>query len=95
MNGNEFEVNVVLHYHVSIPVVNHIHETINYVEVYDLVKARMQNPTPLLETVAMEIAQQILNQFALAEHVFVSIAKLKPPIIDYKGSVAVSYELGR
>ncbi|MFL9484145.1 dihydroneopterin aldolase [Chitinophagaceae bacterium LWZ2-11] len=95
ITGNEFELNAIIHYHPQVAVIKHIHETINYAEVYELIKHRMEDATPLLETVVMEIAKEILARFEQAEHVFVSLAKLKPPIDNFEGSVAVSVETGR
>jgi dihydroneopterin aldolase len=93
IKGNEFLVNVIIHYRPGIKEIHHIHETINYADVFTLVQKRMQEPTPLLETLAMQIAQQIIHTFHLAEKVFVSVAKLKPPIDDFDGKVIVSYEM--
>jgi 7,8-dihydroneopterin aldolase/epimerase/oxygenase len=92
VNGNNFEVNITIHYQPK-QLVNSIDQTINYVEVYDLLNNRMQIATPLLETLVMEIASQILAQFKLAEEVFISIKKLQPPIENFNGSVGVSFSL--
>ena len=93
--GNEFEVDVLVkHLPARIPV-KHMEDTIDYTSVYELVKKRMEVPTPLLETVVTEIAVQILAQFSLAMHVAVSIKKLHPPIAQFRGSVGVSFELSR
>lgn len=53
----------------------------------------MKIATPLLETLVMDIAAQILAQFQQAEAVFISIKKLQPPIANFNGSVGVSYSL--
>jgi 7,8-dihydroneopterin aldolase/epimerase/oxygenase len=92
INGNNFEVNITVNYRPK-QMVNDIEHTINYVEVYNLLNNRMQIATPLLETLVMDIAAQILAQFQLAEAVFISIKKLQPPIDDFNGSVGVSYSL--
>jgi dihydroneopterin aldolase len=95
--GNEFELNITIkHAPRQLPVM-HLPDTVDYVPVYELVKKRMAIPTPLLETVVTEIAQQILAQFSLAEEVFISIRKKYPPIshMHGRGSVGVSFELKR
>lgn len=92
VNGNNFEVNITVNYHPK-QMVTDIEDTINYVAVYNLLKARMDIATPLLETLVMDIAAQILAQFQLAEEVYISIKKLQPPIADFTGSVGVSYSL--
>ncbi|SDX50275.1 dihydroneopterin aldolase [Hydrobacter penzbergensis] len=93
--GNDFKVDVtVWHQPARIPVKS-LHETINYVTVYELIKKRMETPTLLLETLATTIAQEILATFQQAEKVKISIDKLQPPIPDFHGSVGVEFELKR
>ncbi|MFY8005175.1 MAG: dihydroneopterin aldolase [Chitinophagaceae bacterium] len=95
INGNDFEVNVLIHYQEPEKIINQLSETIDYQKVFELINNRMAIPTELLETLVMEIAQAILAQFLLAEVVFISIQKLHPPIPQLKGSVGVSYECHR
>ncbi len=92
VHGNNFEVNITVNYKPK-QLVHTIKQTINYVDVYNLLNNRMQIATPLLETLVMEIATQILAQFQLAEEVFISIKKLQPPIENFNGSVGVSFSL--
>lgn len=93
-NGNDFLVDIIVQYNPAHTVLQ-IEQTINYVAVFELVKKRMSIATELLETVAMETAQQILEEFSLAETVQVSIKKLNPPIPDFNGTVGVSFEMKR
>lgn len=93
--GNDFEVNIEVGYTPSSLPVLYIQQTINYVDVYELVKKRMSTPTPLLETLATDIASAILAQFSLAEQVIISIDKVRPPIEQFKGQLGVSFELKR
>lgn len=93
--GNEFELNITVAYSpMKIPI-KHLQDTIDYIAVYELVKRRMAIPTPLLETLASEMAAEILAQFLLAEKVSISIKKLYPPVFQFRGSVGVSFELVR
>jgi dihydroneopterin aldolase len=94
INGNNFEINLTVNYQPKAPIVN-ISQTINYVDVFEIVNTRMQIATPLLETVVMEIAEQILAQYYLAEEVIIAIKKMQPPITNFNGSVGVSYVLKR
>jgi dihydroneopterin aldolase len=93
--GNEFELNITIKHSPQRLPVKHLADTVDYITVYELVKKRMAIPTPLLETLATEIAQQILAQFSLAEEVFLSIRKLHPPVSQLRGSVGVSFTLTR
>ncbi len=93
--GNDFIIDLIVKYHPSSIPIQSIHQTINYVALYELVNKRMNQPTDLLETVATKIAEQILNEFSLADEVNISIKKINPPITSFKGSVGVSFELKR
>jgi dihydroneopterin aldolase len=93
--GNEFEVNITVKHSPKQLPVKHLQDTIDYISVYELVKKRMAIPTPLLETLATEIAKQILETFPLAEALSISIRKLYPPVSQLQGSVGVSFELSR
>lgn len=93
--GNAFEVNITVKHSPKQLPVRHLADTIDYISVYELVKKRMAVPTPLLETLATEIAKQILEDFALAQSVFISIRKQHPPVQNFQGGVGVSFELSR
>ena len=93
VNGGEFVLN--LSAGLNTQVVNTLSDTVDYVSVYELVKKRMDEPTSLLETIVIDIAQQILAQFSIVQEVQISIKKVNPPIADFKGSVGVSYTLKR
>ena len=80
-SGNKFEVDV--------SVVTEIHDsafqddlsgTINYEDLYDVVKTEMGKPSKLLERVGHSIAGKILVAFPEAISVEISISKFNPPI---------------
>jgi len=94
--GTRFSVNLEVDYEPSTnSIINHIEQTINYVELYAIVKQRMAKPTPLLETVVQELAQHILQQFAQVKTVRIQLTKLNSPIHSFNGSVSVQYELSQ
>jgi dihydroneopterin aldolase len=93
--GGEYEVDLTVNFQPSSLPVKHLDETVNYVTLYSVVKKRMEQPTPLIETIATELATQILEQFHLIEQVEISIKKLHPPIASFQGSVGVSFVLKR
>ena len=93
--GGDFEVNMVVHFQPeNIPVL-HLNETIDYTSLYELIKERMDHPTPLLETIATELAHDVLNKFNRIEEISISIKKLNPPIPFFNGSVAAAYTTKR
>ena len=68
--------------------------TLNYEELYAVIKSVMEVPTKLLETVAHSIAERTLSSFPEAIHVEVKISKFNPPIggVCRKATVVVSLE---
>lgn len=93
--GNNFIVNITVDVVVETLPVLHMKQSIDYVAIYELVAQRMAKATPLLETVATEIAQTILARYSLAIKVEISIDKITPPIPSFVGSVGVSFTLER
>ena len=63
--GNTFIVNLAIDFVPSVESITNINETIDYVQVYELIKTRMQIPTPLLETIAEDIATNIFEPIRL------------------------------
>lgn len=93
--GNDFLIDVTVTYQPSKYPITSLKDTIDYVAVYELVQKRMRIATPLLETVASEIALEILAQFSLSETVDISIQKQHPPIPAFQGSTGVSLTIHR
>ena len=93
--GGEFEVNAMLWHEEKSNNLKFINDVIDYTNVYSLIKEKMQNPTPLLETLVISISEAILRKFSQAEEVEISITKIHPPIIAFGGSVTLSYHLKR
>jgi 7,8-dihydroneopterin aldolase/epimerase/oxygenase len=54
--------------------------TVNYETLFQLVKAEMEQPSKLLETVAEKIIRDVLEQLPAVFSVDLKIAKLNPPI---------------
>src|SRR4051812_16173395 len=78
--GGEFEVTLVARYIPPQIVINKIEETIDYTALLNIVRKRMEKPAHLLETLATEIAGEIIAKFAIVTEVAISVHKLHPPI---------------
>jgi dihydroneopterin aldolase len=89
--GNEFEVNVIVAYPPVSGTVTSIDETINYVTIFELVKNEMDQPRELLETLAMEIAEHLHQEYRKIKRVEVTVTKLQPPMPSFTGHVSVTY----
>ena len=93
--GGEFEVNMSVNFSpVQLPVID-LHQSVNYALLYDLVKLEMETPCQILETFVTKLAGDILAQFSIVDEVYISITKLRPPVINFEGSVGVSFTLKR
>lgn len=70
-------------------------KTINYAEVYTLVKAVVEgSPLKLIEAVAEEIAEKIVSNFPLVKNSTIKVVKPNPPIAGHYHSVAVEIKRG-
>lgn len=57
-----------------------LEDSIDYVQVYELIKAEMEIPSSLLENLAQRIIDSIRKKFDQIESMKVKITKLQPPI---------------
>ena len=90
--GNEFEVNLSMEVEAPKEKLTSIENTINYAEVYQATKDVFSKMEPLLETIAMSIAEAIKTRFPTLKKISVQIIKLHPPITSFTGSVSVTYQ---
>lgn len=89
--GAEFIVDLVVKYVVSKNIISKISETINYEELYEIVKTEMSKPRNLLETIAQTTAEKIHLAFPQSKEIEIRIEKKNPPINNFSGNVAVKY----
>ena len=92
-SGNKFEVDILVDTEFGTGAFrDQLSGTINYENLYEIVKAEMAKPSKLLETVGHAIASRTLQTFPEAVHVEVKISKFNPPIggVCKKASVIVS-----
>jgi dihydroneopterin aldolase len=95
ITGGEFEVSLVTNYiPAQIPLKN-IEDTLDYTILLALVKEKMKKPVYLLETLATEIASEIIAKFSIVTEVVISISKLHPPIKNFEGIVGVTFKMKR
>jgi dihydroneopterin aldolase len=67
-----------------------LQDTINYVELYDIIRQRMQSPTALLEKLCNDIIHQIKLQYPFIAEVMISVYKIQAPIENFEGRVGVT-----
>lgn len=89
--GNEFEINLLVSYQPSSGTITGISDTINYSELYELLKLEMQKPRHLLETFLMEVAEIIHASYLQIKKIEISITKMQVPIAKFTGTAGVTY----
>jgi len=93
--GGDFLVDADIDMDEPLSLIKSLHQSLNYVEVYECIKKSMDHPTPLIETIAMEIAENILSLSLSIQNVKITIKKVSPPIINFIGQVGISYSKSR
>lgn len=87
--GGEFLVDLKAVLHTSTDKIEHINDSADYAVVFEIISRVMAEPEKLLETVAGKMAEKIHERFQKISELDITIAKLKPPIKDFEGRVAV------
>ena len=72
---------------------DNIVDTVNYLEVYQVVKREMEQPSHLLEHVAHRIGEAVQVEFPDTMSVVVKVSKLNPPLGGQMESVSVEVSL--
>jgi dihydroneopterin aldolase len=90
--SNEFIVDLEVGFESSVGVITKMNETINYIKLYELVKKYMLQTSDLIESLAMKITEDIHHLYPQVKKVSISITKKYPPVINFSGNIAVSYE---
>ena len=79
--GNEYVITIMLSVDISKAMqTDDVHDTVNYAEVYQVVKTEMQQRSNLLEHVAGRIAHRLLHDFPTITSVDIQLEKLNPPL---------------
>ena len=90
ITGTNFEIDVSVQFSPENKI-NTIHQTINYADVYAVIKKHMQQPVALLESLAENIAEEIYSLDNRIMSINININKLHPPIQNFIGNVGVTY----
>ncbi len=79
--GNRFLVNITIETDVTLPSqTDRIQDALNYVKVYELVKAEMKQKSHLLEHITSRILDQLFEQFPFIKSARVKVSKMNPPM---------------
>ena len=87
---NTFEVNLTVRYDEKKSDFNRLEDTISYVDLYDIVKQKIQVPAFLLEKICQGIIRKIKHQYPVVREIVISIYKMQAPIENFQGKVGVT-----
>lgn len=59
---------------------DNVEDTINYGDVYDLIKEEMHTPSQLLEHIAGRIYKKLIEEYPEIKSLEISVSKLNPPV---------------
>src|SRR6266446_6274441 len=90
--GNEYLIDASVEFHEERAVITSIQDTINYEDIYNIMKERMSLPTHLLETIVMEIGNEIHIEFPQVRSINISLKKMYPPIEGIQGEAGVNWQ---
>jgi dihydroneopterin aldolase len=94
--GNHFELDVkVITDFTDAAENDDLHGTVDYSEMYRIIKEQMQIPSRLLENVAFRIATQLLQTIGAIDHVEIRLSKLNAPIGGPCHAATIVYEQSR
>jgi len=91
--GNDFEVNLLVSFVPNSTMIRSLDSTVDYTRLFEILKAEMQKPRALLETLAMEIAELIHSLFPEIKRIDISIRKDQPPILNFTGNIGVRHQM--
>ena len=89
-DGNTFLVNLILELNTEkAEISDKLEDTLNYQEVYDVVKHEMEIPSNLIEHAARRIFDALIENFPQILHLNLRLSKLNPPLGGDVESVSV------
>ena len=84
LTGNDYIINVRASYDISRAMqTDDVADTLNYAEVYNIIKEEMNIPSKLIEHVAGRIADRLMDSYADTSSVMLRITKRNPPMSAY------------
>lgn len=95
LTGNEFIVNLTVSFELINNTITELDQTVNYAALFHIVSKYMNQRTDLLETIACQIADTIMQNYSIVQTVEISIFKLHPPIPNFEGNVGITHKLYR
>jgi dihydroneopterin aldolase len=89
--GNDFDLTVRAQYEVK-DEIGAIGETISYTDLLHIARTIMEKPQALLETVVMQIADEVKSSFPQVTQIHIALYKTQVPVSNFQGRMGVIYE---
>ena len=88
LTGNDYSISIKIGYDISRAMrTDDVVDTLNYAEVYRIIKTEMSVPSKLIEHVAGRIADRLVAEFAEITSIVLRVTKLNPPMgADCRGA---------
>lgn len=81
LTGNDYIINVRASYDISRAMqTDDVADTLNYAEVYNIIKEEMSIPSKLIEHVAGRIADRLMDSYSQISSIMLRITKCNPPM---------------
>lgn len=81
LTGNDYIINVRVGYDISRAMqTDDVADTLNYAEVYNIIKEEMSTTSKLIEHVAGRIANRLMDSYSQISSVMLRITKCNPPM---------------
>ncbi len=94
--GNTYLVTVILDVDTSIAEVSDdLHDTLNYKQVYEVVKEQMTIPSKLIEHAGNRIINAVFTKFNSVKKIDVQLSKLNPPLGGKAEKVTITLSKNR
>ena len=90
ITGNIYHIDLTVKYDESGSDFNSLNDTINYVELYEILKQRMISRSALLEKLCDSVIKEIHQRFPYISEVTISVYKIQAPIENFEGKVGVT-----
>ena len=88
--GNTYQVDLSVQYEEGVASFEKLSSTVNYVELYEIIRQRMDTPAALLEKLCDDIIKRVKRQFPFIKEATISVIKLQAPIENFQGKVGVT-----
>ena len=81
LTGNDYNIDTRIAYNINrAAITDDVADTLNYAEVYNIIKEEMAKPSKLIEHVAKRITDRLMAEHSDISSIMLRITKLNPPM---------------